>query len=264
MRVFGVAIAAIFLTTVPVTAQDLQFRIQTRVNMADNAANTGAFPELNIFLKNTRVRIDVEMPTPNEAISSSMIMDDTAQSALMVMHGDKSYTISPNPFSNVNAKGDTMEVNPRDPAAEPTVLRTGERARIAGYDAVRVVTTVEMPGGMGVLTREPALFITDSWIATDAALNAAYRPFAQRSASMMSSGVPGADALSVVSEGFPLRTTNLVLTRPATKPDPLATLKEAKPAGLLMRMETEVTEVKLGLLPDSLFKVPAGYVHRAR
>lgn len=264
MRVFGVAIAAIFLATVPVTAQDLQFRIQTRVDMADAAANDGAFPELNIFLKKTMVRIDVEMPTQTETISSSMIMDDTSQSALMVMHGDKSYTISPNPFSNVNAKGDTMKVKPRDPAAAPTVLRTGERARIAGYDAVRVVTTVEMAGGMGMLTREPALFITDSWIATDAALNAAYRPFAQRSASMMSPAMPGADVLSSVGEGFPLRTTNLVLTRPATKPDPLAILKEAKPAGLVMRMQMEVSEVKLGLLADSIFKVPAGYVHRAR
>ena len=98
MRVFGVAIAAIFLATVPVTAQDLQFRIQTRVDMADAAANDGAFPELNIFLKKTMVRIDVEMPTQTETISSSMIMDDTSQSALMVMHGDKSYTISPNRF----------------------------------------------------------------------------------------------------------------------------------------------------------------------
>ena len=263
MRVLGLAIAAVFLATVPLDAQDLQYRIHTRTILADSLPNSaGAFPDLTIFIKAKQLRVDVEIAMPTEVMTSTMLMDDSANTSFMVLHAEKSYMATPNPFGNVAAMTDSAAAKlGKFPA--PAILRTGERARIAGYDAVRIVMTTEMPAGMPMFGSEAALFITESWIATDSVLNAAYRPFAQKSA-RMSGGTAAAEMFAAAIEGFPLRTTNIMMAKPATRPDPLAILEQERPAGLLMRMEMEVAEVKLGALPDSVFKVPAGYVQRGR
>jgi hypothetical protein len=257
MRVPAFAIAAIFFVTVPVAAQDLQFRMQL-VATATTPGGPTVAPVMTTSMKGNKVRVDNQIVNGGDTLRSSIIMDDSTKKVQMLMHDRGAYMEVDDPFASAGAQNDSMTKMLRAGAPQPEIIRTGERSTIAGFAAERSIITVLLPTGAIPGARQPLLAVMEIWAATDATLNSIYRPFAERSANLTAGQMPGVEKM-LIQVGFPLRTTHLLLPAPTTKVDPVAILKQTAPEGLVMKTVMEVQDVKLGPLADSLFVVPNWY-----
>ena len=260
MRKVILGLVVLLSTAGLASAQDLQYRMRMQPTLPDSMKSEMPMPEVTVSIKGKSVRMDNEIRTPTGVMKSSVIMDDATSTFYILLHGDSMYMQGPDPAADMARMRDSVSKRYPKGVSAAKVTRTGERAKIAGYDAERVVIVVDMPNGVPGAPPKPLVAITDFWVATDAKLAAAYRPFAERSA-RYGEAVPGADAMLSEIKEFPLRSTHLLIDAPPAgqQIDALAILKETKPAGMAMRMTMEVHDVKLGTLPESLFKPPANY-----
>jgi hypothetical protein len=260
MRRIILFLIVLLAAAAPAGAQDLQYRVRMQPTLPDSMKSDMPTPEMTVSIKGKSVRIDNQVKSPTRIFESTVIMDDSTQTFYILLHGDSMYMQGPDPSADMARMRDSLAR--RNPGSEMNakVTRTGEHATIAGYDAERIVIVANLPGGVPGAPPKPLVAVTEFWVATDARLAAAYRPFAERSA-RYGEAIPGADAMLSAIKEFPLRSTHLLIDAPPAgqQIDAIAVLKEAKPAGMTMRMTMEVHDVKLGPLPASLFKPPANY-----
>jgi hypothetical protein len=264
MRIPRFLVVLLLFTATRAGAQDLQFRMRMNTTVAGQPAAATSMPETTVMLKGKKVRIDNKMRGPTGQMNASILMDDAAGKFFMMLHDEKVYMEMPNPAGSLQRLQDSIAQ--RGPnKTQPKLTRTGEHKKIAGYDAERVVIGMPLPGGFPGMGSDPVYTVTDMWIATDAALNKAYRPFAERSARYASPTLPGAETLMAQITGFPLQSTHVIVRmRSGKTPDALALLKSEKPEGLMMRVVTVAEDIKMGALAPTLFKVPAGYTLQQR
>jgi hypothetical protein len=260
MRRIILCLVVLLAAAGPVAAQDLQYRVRMQPTLPDSMKSDMPTPEMTVSIKGKSVRMDNEMRTPTGIMKSTVIMDDATSTFYILLHGDSMYMQGPDPAADMARMRDSVAKRYPSGVGAAKVTRTGERSRIAGYNAERVIIVANMPNGVPGAPPKPLVAITDFWVATDPALAAAYRPFAERSA-RYGEAVPGADAMLSEVKEFPLRSTHLLIDAPPAgqEVDAIAILKQDKPAGMTMRMTMEVHDVKLGPLPASLFKPPANY-----
>ena len=249
-------ILACLATSLPCAAQDLQFRMRTTVTMPTAGAGMPDMPPMTFSIKGDRFRLDQAMETPMGSMSTSMLVDSTK--TVMLMHSERSYMEMPSPLAALKSLPPRPDTG-KTALDAPEIIVTGEKAVIAGYPVERKLNVMRMPAGMSWPGEgKPSVIVQEVWVTTDTALAAAYRHYAERFARLNSLSQPVLDALD--PSEFALRMTMLTLAGPVDADiDAAAILKQENPPGLLMRMQMEVTDVKLGPLPDSLFTVPADY-----
>lgn len=260
MRTPTLLTIALFAAFVPATAQDLQMRMRMGTSMAGTAARTSLEHGTTLSIKGNQVRIDQEVGADMGGMDASVIMDDSAGSAIMLLHSNKTYLNMGGVRASLKTTTDSVKAAMAIPDTGRTVV-TGETATIAGYLTERQVKIVEAPGGMPNISSRPVLIIHESWVTRDPALVAAYRDFAERAAAFATASGPGASLVDANSNEVPMRMRIIVIDASKKSADPVALLNQPD-LPVLMRTAMEVVEVKLGPLPDSLFTVPSDYQPR--
>lgn len=255
MRAPAVAVlVGLFLSAGAATAQDLQYRMRVRVSMPAGAPATPD-AESAMYIKGTRIRADNRA----SGSSTSIIVDADSGRLFVLDHADRTYRVIPSEFKGDTAlmRGDTARL--RAQGAIPDVKLTGEKKNILGYETVRVVSLQRVASPAAATT--PIFMVSEMWVSQDPRLKQAFMGSMAAAQKMMGGAASSIMALlPKEASGVPLASTSLVLQQTGNAaPDPLAILKEANPAGLLMKTEMQPLEVKLTELPDSLFRVPADY-----
>jgi hypothetical protein len=258
MKTFALTAAAALVAITPLRAQDLQWQSVMTTTMP--AAGMDLLrTKTTISLKGKKVRMDNRIETPAGEMEASVITDQVTGKSYVLMHEARMYMDAPNPLDvakNFSADSAAM----RAAEAQTKIIRTGEVQKLIGYEAERVIVYAPLPTGMpNIPTAKPSWTISEMWIAKDPALNKAYLPFTDQVGALAAGAVPFNRDWDEL-KAFPLKMTMLVVEAQAgVAMDPIAVLKNNQPAGLVMRVATEVTEVKLGALDDLMFKVPADY-----
>jgi hypothetical protein len=254
MRVPRLVISAfLFLPASTAAAQDLQYRIRMQVSAPQRPAMQPF--ESAMYIKGTSIRAD----NRTSGYSSSVIVDAAAGKLYAINHEERSYQEIPTDLAadSTLMSGDTARL--RALGLVPEVTRTGEKKTILGYPATRIISVQNQPfpGEAGA----QAVMISDSWVTQDPKLMRAFAASMTAAQKLM-----GSSAQSIMSllppeaNGLPLATTTVMVKRTGHETvDALAILRDANPPGLLMRSELTATEVKLLILPDSLFRVPQNY-----
>jgi hypothetical protein len=259
MRIPSLLFLALFVASVPAGAQDLQFRMRMETSVPGMAEVPTSKLVTTISIKGKKVRMDQDIGMAAEAMQASVIMDDSAGKAFMLLHEDKSYMEVPIPLAAARTGQDSMKLKEIADKGGRTI-RTGEKQTIAGYVAERRIMMFEAPAGMPSMGNSPSIIIQDAWVSRDPAVMAAYRGYAERAAALGAAAGPASALLNADAYEFPLRTVMMIVQGASNKDtDPVSLLKQENPPGMMMRMAMEVTEVKLAALPDSLFVLPSGY-----
>jgi hypothetical protein len=252
MRIPLITSAALLVLALPAGAQDLQYRTRIETT-APGMPEMPPIPAMTTYIKGQQVRMDHDMG----GMRTTRLVDGAAGRARILMHGTRSYMEAPqNPLGNVNVPADALRkmglVNP---------IRTGERQTIAGYVAERVLLVAHMPTGTVPGPDSSFVTITETWAAADPKLIAAYKPYADAMLKWSGAGaLEGGDLIRQYMQVFPLRTTTIMLMgSDTTRATAEAVLKNAGDARVRMRMVMEVSDIKFGPLPDSLFVLPKDY-----
>jgi hypothetical protein len=256
-----------------VTAQDLQYRMIMKTDMPGMRVNTPMpQPTVSMYVKGTRMRIDTEvsigMPDPPalpEVMKMSVITDAKAGKMFMLNHIDKEYQEVPYSISTMN-----LDSAQRQQLSElkPNIKQTGDTLTINGYATKRFVATMEMPTMPLPQMKQDsgkAMMIMETWTSSDAKLIEAHGLMRSTMATMQGQGDPTSALMNqVAGDGFPLRTTVLLLSVPPNAAlDVDRALKAGAAAqGLQMRMVMEASDIKLVPLADALFEVPKDYVKK--
>jgi hypothetical protein len=257
MKIPALTIAAALITIAPLHAQDLQWQAVMTSTMP--AAGMDLRTKTTISLKGKKVRMDNRIETPTGEMEASVITDGATGKSYVLMHEARTYMDMPNPMDAAK-KLWTDSAAMRKVEAETKFIRTGEVTKLIGYDVERVIVYAPFPAGIPHMpTTKPAWSISEMWIAKDRALNKAYMPFVDKFSALWSGGLPLSAEWNEL-KAFPLKMTVLVVERETgVALDPIAVLKEQQPSGLVMRVVTEVSQVKLGPLDQLLFELPADY-----
>lgn len=255
MRVPAVpALFILLLTATVLPAQDLQYRMRSSMSTPQQTAPQQAF-ESAMYIKGTSIRAD------NRAtgFSNSVIVDAAGGKLYVVNHTERTFQEIPTDFAadSTLLSGDTARL--RAMGAVPEVTRTGEKRTILGYEAVRIISVQKQPFPGDTAAR--TVMISDSWISQDPVLMKAFLASMTAAQKLMGGAAQSVMALMPQeAQGLPLATTTVIVKRGAREPvNARALLEQGTPAGWLMRSVLEATAIKLVELPDSLFRVPAGY-----
>lgn len=258
MRIPSLLFLTLFAASVPADAQDLQFRMQMASSIAESMRPAPSVVT-TVSIKGKMTRIDQDLGTDSVRMPMSVLIDDNAGKAFVLMHHDRTYSEVPNPVASL-LEAIRDSVASRTAPKGGAFIRTGETDTIAGYVAERRVLMFVAPSGLPNAGAGPATVIQESWVTRDPALVAAYADYAKRAAALRRKNELGAELLLADALEFPLRTIMIGLKGDQSgNADPVAVLKQPAPSGLMMRSRMEVIEVKLGSLPDSLFTVPSNY-----
>ncbi len=257
MRIPVILLAAA-LVAPAVHAQDLQLNMKMTMTTPEAVTD---MPGTNVamYLKGSKLRIDSFL---DGELRMSMIYDSVVGKTWMLLHDNRIYMESPNsPFAR-EGMPDSAQLAAM--GIVPDVRSTGEKQVIAGHEAERFSSVMRLPKGAGPETR-PMAIVSETWLATDPELNRVYYSYADRMQAF--SGMSG-DRMQNWGEAFqqrvPVRTTMVMLTsEPGQNLDAEAILRANQPPGLQARTVVELENMKTATLPDSLFKIPAGYTQGA-
>jgi hypothetical protein len=254
MRLPVVLISSVLVAASTATAQDLQYRMRSRVSMPDLPAAAAPTTETLMFMKGGRIRLD----TRTSEGSNSIIVNTEAGRMYLVDHASKTYReqLMPRVIGKPPAT-DTAAI--RAMGVMPQVTQTNEKRTILGFEASRVLSVQRVPYPSD--PNASMVTVTESWISRDPRLMKAYNASMQAAQRVL--GAETSAMMEMISghmQGVPLETTTIALQRNDKKPvDPAVILKQANPEGLMMRNHMEPVEVKLVTLAESIFAVPLGY-----
>lgn len=269
MRIPVLLTACVLLAGSRAAAQDLQYRMIMTVDMPAMRSQLDNMPTpvITIYMKGTKMRTDTQVPMGNpdppalpEYMNMSVIVDQAAGRMFMLDHREKAYEEQPFKLPG----GELDSVQQRALAQmKHTMTETKDTQTINGYAVKRSLMTMEMPV-MPIPGAQPGgkgLMIIENWSATESALVKAYESFRSLVAAVQSPGPASAMLDQIADTGFPLRMTMTMLSIPDSGTYDVEKILKAGGAaeGLQMRMVTEIKDIKIAQLDNSLFEVPKDY-----